>query len=75
MSSFGRVLLGVGHEDVPADVLDPERRVVFGKIPGRRMPLGANPLERPVEHVNAAVVEVGGVEQVARSRRAMARPL
>src|SRR5207244_8960925 len=58
------VLLRIGHEDVAADVLDPERRVA-GR--NRRVDEGTRRVhvaEAPVEDVDLPVVEVGRVQPV-----------
>ena len=58
-------LLGIGDEDVPADRLDPERRVVGWDVPIGECAGHAHLAEAAVEHVHAAVVEVRRVKEVA----------
>src|SRR6266545_358853 len=62
------ILLGVGQEDLSTDVLDSERREPVGDS---RIDEGAwvgHQVEATVEHVNAGVVKVGGVDESRGTR-------
>src|SRR5439155_6278190 len=64
-----RVLFRVGHEDTRADRLDPERGVAGRQARIDEGPRPGDEGEARVEHVDAAVVEVGRVKPVACGRR------
>ena len=61
------VLLGVGHEQIAVDVLNAERREMARNIRlelALQLALRDRVLVQGIEHVDLAVVEVGGVQQV-----------
>ena len=63
----GRVLLGVGDVQLPADVLDVERRVAVRQVPVTEAAREMDAVELPVHHHDLVVVEVRRVEQLARA--------
>ena len=61
------VLLGVGHEQIAVDVLNAERREMARNIRlelALQLALRDRVLVQGIEHVDLAVVEVGGVQKV-----------
>src|SRR5207248_10033960 len=63
------VLFRVRDEDRAAEVLDPKGRVAGGDVRVGERARRAHLMEAPVEDVDAAVVEVGRVEEVAARSR------
>jgi hypothetical protein len=61
----GRILLGVRHVQLPADVLDVERREAVRQVPVTETALQVDAVEVPVHHDDLVVVEVGRIEQMA----------
>ena len=62
------VLLGVGDEDLAAEIRDPEGSVPPGKLGIDECPGPRDEVEATVEDVHPAVVEVGRVQRVLRRR-------
>src|SRR5262245_20560005 len=60
---FVGILQRVGHEDNAAEVLNPERRVPWGKIGIDERAGHLEGLESAVEHVDSARVEIGRVQE------------
>src|SRR3954471_10925465 len=64
----GSVLLGVGHEDVASESLDPERREALGDRGIAEAARRVDQAEGRIEDVDASVVEVGRVKTVVCGR-------
>src|SRR5207244_2776063 len=60
-----RILLRVGDEDPVLDPLDPERCVSVGKLRIEECARFVDKIEVAVEDVNAAVVKVGRIQEIA----------
>jgi hypothetical protein len=59
-----RILLRVGDEQLPAQVLHVEGRVSVRQVRVGERSAERGPLELAVDHVDMAVMEIGGVEEV-----------
>src|SRR5206468_11535468 len=70
-----RVLLRIRHEDARTDRLDAEWTVTGGQIGVDECARARYEIEVRIEHVDTRVVEVSGVEPVARGRRRQSQPL